>query len=88
MPHTLEKPVEVAVSPEMALADKLLNRETIVKDDIRALDLFGDKYIEMLLNTPQSHVRNKLAEVLAHLWRDEHDGAKRFNGRSEENCGR
>lgn len=86
MPHTLEKPVEVAVSPGMALADKLLNRETIVKDDISALNLFGDKYIQMLLKTPQSHVRAKLAEVLAHLWRDDNDRLTRFNRKTETNC--
>ena len=86
MTHTLEKPVEVAVSPEMALADKLLNRETIVKDDISALNLFGDKYIQMLLKTPQSHVRTKLAEVLAHLWRDDNDWLTRFNRKTETNC--
>lgn len=79
MQMTLELSAEVAVSPEMALADKLLNRETIVKDDLSALNLFGDKYIEMLLNTPQSHVRAKLAEVLAHLWRDDNDRVTRFN---------
>ena len=86
MTHTLEKPVEVAVSPEMALADKLLNRETIVKDDISALNLFGDKYIQMLLNTPQSHVRAKLAEILAHLWRDDNDRLTRFNESAETDC--
>ena len=86
MPHTLEKPVEVAVSPEMALADKLLNRETIVKDDISALNMFGDKYIQMLLKTPQSHVRAKLAEILAHLWSDDNDRLTRFNESAETNC--
>lgn len=86
MPHTLEKPVEVAVSPEMALADKLLNRETIVKDDISALNMFGDKYIQMLLKTPQSHVRAKLAEVLAHLWRDDNDRLTRFDRKTKTNC--
>lgn len=86
MLHTLEKPVEVVVSPEMALADKLLNRETIVKDDISALNLFGDKYIQMLLKTPQSHVRAKLAEVLAHLWRDDNDWLTRFDRKTEKNC--
>jgi len=87
MLHTLEPSAEGAVSPEMALADKLLNRETIVKDDISALNLFGDKYIQMLLKTPQSHVRAKLAEVLAHLWREKHDGLTRFNKSTETNCG-
>ena len=87
MTHTLEKPVEVAVSPEIALADKLLNRETIVKDDISALNMLGDKYIQMLLKTPQSHVRTKLAEVLAHLWRDDNDGLTRFDGSTKENSG-
>ena len=86
MTHTLEKPVEVAVSPEMALADKLLNRETIVKDDISALNLFGDRYIQMLLKTPQSHVRAKLAEILAHLWRDDNDRLTRFNESAETDC--
>lgn len=86
MLHTLEKPVEVAVSPEMALADKLLNRETIVKDDISALNMFGDKYIQMLLKTPQSHVRAKLAEILAHLWRDDNDRLTRFNRKTKTNC--
>ena len=86
MPHTLEKPVEVAVSPEMALADKLLNRETIVKDDISALNMFGDKYIQMLLKTPQSHVRAKLAEILAHLWSDDNDRLTRFNESAETDC--
>lgn len=86
MLRTLEKPVEVAVSPEMALADKLLNRETIVKDDISALNLFGDKYIQMLLKTPQSHVRTKLAEVLAHLWRDDNDRLTRFDESAETDC--
>ena len=86
MMHTLEKPVEVAVSPEMALADKLLNRETIVKDDISALNLFGAKYIQMLLKTPQSHVRAKLAEILAHLWRDDNDRLTRFNESAETDC--
>lgn len=86
MLHTLEPSAEVAVSPEMALADKLLNRETIVKDDISALNLFGDKYIQMLLKTPQSHVRTKLAEVLAHLWRDDNDRLTRFNESAETDC--
>lgn len=79
MLHMPEPSAEVAVSPEMALADKLLNRETIVKDDLSALDLFGDKYIQMLLKTPQSHVRAKLAGVLVHLWRDDNDRVTRFN---------
>lgn len=86
MLQTIEQSAEVAVSPEMALADKLLNRETIVKDDISALNLFGDKYIQMLLKTPQSHIRTKLAEVLAHLWRDDNDRLTRFNGSTETNC--
>ena len=58
------------VSPEMALADKLEKRETITKDDLSALELFGDKYIDLLLKAPQSTVRGKLADVLVHLWRD------------------
>lgn len=86
MLRTLEPSAEVAVSPEMALADKLLNRETIVKDDISALNLFGDKYIQMLLKTPQSHVRAKLAEVLAHLWRDDNDRLTRFDESAETDC--
>lgn len=86
MQITLEPSAEVAVSPEMALADKLLNRETIVKDDLSALNLFGDKWIEMLLNTPQSHVRRKLAEILAHLWRDDNDRVTRFNKKAEVHC--
>ena len=51
-------------TPEMKLADKLLSRETITKDDIQSLDMFGDNYIDMLLETPQWHVRSKLADVL------------------------
>lgn len=54
-------------TPEMKLADKLLNRETVIKSDIQSLNMFGDKYIDMLLKTPQSHVRAKLAEVLVQV---------------------
>ena len=62
--------LDLPVSPEMALAEKLERRETITKDDISALELFGDKYIDLLLKASQSTVRAKLADVLVHLWRD------------------
>ncbi|MCK1976042.1 hypothetical protein LNK15_03100 [Jeotgalicoccus huakuii] len=62
--------LDLPVSPEMALAEKLKQRETITKDDISALELFGDKYIDLLLKASQSTVRAKLADVLVHLWRD------------------
>lgn len=54
-------------TPEMKLADKLLNRETVTKGDIQSLNMFGDKYIDMLLETPQWHVRAKLADVLVYV---------------------
>ena len=55
--------------PLLKLAEKLLNREIITKADIQSLGMYGDKYIDMLLKTPQAHVRKKLAEVLAHMMR-------------------
>lgn len=54
-------------TPEMKLADKLLNRETVTRGDIQSLNMFGDKYIDMLLETPQWHVRAKLADVLVYV---------------------
>lgn len=54
-------------TPEMKLADKLLNRETVTKGDIQSLNMFGDNYIDMLLETPQWHVRAKLADVLVYV---------------------
>lgn len=67
MLNTLPKEIEFEQTAEMKLADKLLNRETVTKGDIQALNMFGDKYIDMLLKTPQSHVRAKLADVLVHV---------------------
>ena len=54
-------------TPEMKLADKLLKRETVTKSDMQSLKMFGDKYIDMLLETPQWNVRSKLADVLVHV---------------------
>lgn len=54
-------------TPEMKLADKLLNRETVTRGDIQSLNMFGNKYIDMLLETPQWHVRAKLADVLVYV---------------------
>lgn len=56
-------------TPEMILADKLLNRETVTKRDIQSLNMFGDIWIDKLLKTPQSNVRAKLADVLAYIWK-------------------
>lgn len=67
MLNTLPKEIEFEQTAEMKLADKLLNRETVTKGDIQALNMFGDKYIDMLLKTPQSHVRTKLAEILVNV---------------------
>lgn len=78
--------LDLPVSPEMALAEKLKKRETITKDDISALELFGDKYIDLLLKAPQSTVRGKLADVLVHLWRDSDDEFTRFDARTKTNC--
>lgn len=78
--------LDLPVSPEMALADKLERRETIIKDDISALELFGDKYIDLLLKAPQSTVRAKLADVLVYLWRDSDDQHERFEQRAKTNC--
>lgn len=78
--------LDLPVSPEMALADKLERRETITKDDISALELFGDTWIDFLLSKPQSTVRAKLADVLVHLWRDSDDGLTRFEQETTINC--
>ena len=67
MLNKLPKEIEFEQTAEMQLADKLLNHETVTKGDIQALNMFGDKYIDTLLNTPQSHVRAKLAEVLVRV---------------------
>lgn len=74
------------VSPEMRLADKLERRETITKDDLSALDLFGEGWIDFLLSKPQSTVRAKLADVLVYLWRDSDDQHERFEQRAKTNC--
>lgn len=78
--------LDLPVSPEMALADKLERRETITKDDISALELFGDTWIDFLLSKPQSTVRAKLADVLVYLWRDSDDQHERFDKRAKTNC--
>ena len=74
------------VSPEMRLADKIERRETITKDDLSALDLFGEGWIDFLLSKPQSTVRAKLADVLVYLWRDSDDQHERFEQRAKTNC--
>lgn len=56
-------------TPEMILADKLLNRETVTKRDIQSLNMYGDIWIDKLLKTPQANVRAKLADVLTFIWR-------------------
>lgn len=74
------------VSPEMRLADKLERRETITKNDLSALELFGEGWIDFLLSKPQSTVRAKLADVLVYLWRDSDDQHERFEQRAKTNC--
>lgn len=74
------------VSPEMRLADKLERRETITKDDLSALELFGEGWIDFLLSKPQSTVRAKSADVLVYLWRDSDDQHERFEQRAKTNC--
>ena len=74
------------VSPEMRLADKLERRETITKDDLSALEFFGEGWIDFLLSKPQSTVRAKLADVLVYLWRDSDDQHERFEQRAKTNC--
>ena len=78
--------LDLPVSPEMRLADKLERRETITKDDLSALDLFGEGWIDFLLSKPQSTVRAKLADALVYLWRDSDDQHERFEQRAKTNC--
>lgn len=51
-------------SSEQILYEKLMGDEDITKDDVKALELFNDHYIDILFNAGQHTVRGKMLEVM------------------------
>lgn len=64
MINTIER-IRVIESPEDIMYRKLMTREEITREDVKALELFNDYWIdEVLFKAGQQVVRDKMLEVM------------------------
>lgn len=55
---------ELERTPDMAIANKLLNGKDITKEDVKRLDMYSDFWIDKLFAEGQETVKYKMAEVI------------------------
>lgn len=51
-------------TPHQVMYDKLMDDLPIIREDIEALDMFNDSYIDMLMASGQTNVRMKMLEAM------------------------